>query len=363
MSFWSTLAGAGSAAMGYDMAKKLGQTGEDAANQMGELAGQLRDDTAFKGYGVKGIGESTIAADGSLDVGVGQNTGMAADAATQMGAAGLNYGTAASLAGSNASNPAYQQAMTQMGMAGTGTGHQQGSMYGASQEMLNRSMMDTGAREQEIYNRSMAMQQPGLDQAKAAQQANEFAMGRGGMRGSQYGGTAEDAAMARAQAGAMNQASFQAMGQAQAEQAQQANIANMFGAQGLQAAGINSQIGQAMGQLGQGQASLGQGAAGLMNQIGQSNQSLGQQNFQNSYMDYNQQLQALQLGQANAGMSQSGDFTGAGYGAQLGLGGIQSQINAEKAATELYGNMFSSIMGNAEEIGGGLGDIWKALDL
>lgn len=282
--FWETIggvgAGLGSAAMGYDMAKKLGQTGEDAATQMGQLAGQLAGDTAFKGYGVTtGLGTSTVGADGSTDYGVGQDANL-----------------------QNAANQS----------------------LAASQNFMNNAMQGTAEREGQIYDRMMAMQQPGLDAAKTAQQANEFAMGRGGVRGSQFGGTAEDAAMARAQMQAQNEASVSAMGQAQQEMMNQGQLSSMFGQQ------AGSQYGQ-------------------------------------SYMPLQMQMQAMQGAQGNAGMAQSGQFTGAGYGAQLGLGGMQSQINAEKAATELYGNMFNSIMNNASGWGaqlddaGGLSGLWNSI--
>jgi len=169
-------------------------------------------------------------------------------------------------------------------------------MYGQAQTALGQSLGDTAAREQEIFNRAMAMQNPALDRAQAAQQAREFAMGRGGVRGSQFGGTAEDAAMARARAEAANMASFQAMQQAQQEALNQANIGNIAG-------------------------------------------QLGLQGYQTAFTPMQQQLNALQVGQQAANMAQTGQLTGAGYLAQLGLGGLQSQINAELAAAQLYGNL------------------------
>ena len=275
MSFWESilpgLAAGGAIYGGHEMAAKLGQTGEDAATQMGELAAQLGQDTAFKGYGVTtGLGSGiTVNPDGSTDYGISQNH--------EFGRGGYDSLTNAMRAQQNA-------------------------------------MMDTGAREQEIYNRAMAMQNPMLDAQQAAQQANEFAMGRGGVRGSQFGGTAEDAAMARARAQASNQASFQAMGQAQQEMMNQGQLSSLFAQQ-------------------------------------------ANQNYASSFTPLQMQMAAMQAAQGNAGMSQSGQFTGAGYGAQLGLGGMQAQINAEKAATELYGNMFASMMNNAGGIGEGLDNI------
>jgi len=179
-------------------------------------------------------------------------------------------------------------------------------MYGQAQTALEGALGDTAAREQEIFNRAMAMQEPGLQRAQAAQQAREFAMGRGGVRGSQFGGTAEDAAMARARAEATNAAAFQAMGQAQQEAMNQAQMGNIAG-------------------------------------------QLGLQGYQTAFTPLQQQLNALQVGQQAANMAQTGQLTGAGYLAQLGLGGLQSQINADLAAAQLYGNLAGA---GAEALGG-----------
>lgn len=124
--------------------------------------------------------------------------------------------------------------------------------------------------------------------------------------------------MARAQAGAQNQAAFQAMGQAQGEMMNQGQLASQFG-----------QLGNQMGQQGLAQ-------------------------YQASFLPMQQQMNAMQIGQNNMNMAQSGQFTGAGYGAQLGLGGIQTQVNADKAASELYGNVLGHMMTNANQEGGGM---------
>ena len=298
----SLLSGVGSAAAGYDLSKDLRQAGKDAANKMDTLAGSLQDQSAFRGYGVQtGIGNSTVTPQGSLNLGVGQDAGMM----------GLQ-----------------QQAL------------QQGGQFGnyANQAAQN-SMMNPAAREQSIYNRAMAMQQPGLDQQRAQQQAREFAMGRGGVRGSQFGGTAEDAAMAKAQADAMNAAAFQSIGMGQQEMMNQGQLASQYG------------------------------------QLGQGYQGVGLNAFGQSYLPMEQQLNALQVGGQAADRFQTGQLTGTGYGAQLGLGGIQSQINAENSAAQLFGNVFGAGMnaiggigntavGNATSGAGGIVDdvtgIWDA---
>ena len=265
MSLFDLLAGAGSAAAGYQMAEDIRQTGRTGAEQMQQLGQQLQDQSAFRGYGVQtGLGRSTISPMGSTDVGVGPQAGLM-------------------------------------------QGGQQ--LYGGAQAALGQAMQTPAAREQAIFERAMAMQNPALDRAQAAQQAREFAMGRGGLRGAQFGGTAEDAAMARARAEASNAAAFQAMQQAQQEAQTQTQAANVAG-------------------------------------------QLGLQGYTTAFTPIQQQLNALQVAQQAANMAQTGQLTGTGYGAQLGLGGIQARINAEKAASELFGNLFGSGMAALSAAGG-----------
>jgi len=273
MSFWDFAKEAGAIAGGIAYGDLISDRGQQYAEQMGTLAGTLQQDSAFKGYGVKtGLGESSVSADGSVDIGVGPDMNMQAQAQGMIG------------------NP-YRS-----------LGHQ------AAQNAMG---FDQQAREQDIYSRAMAMQQPGLDAQRAAGNAQEYAMGRGGVMGSQFGGSGEDAAMARAQAQAQNAASFQAMGQAQQEMMNQAN--------------------------------------------------LGAQAQQMAYMPYQQQLAAIQLAQGTGGQAQTGQLTGTGYAGQLGLGGVQTAVNADKAASELYGNIIAATMAGAsgEDSGSGwLADIF-----
>jgi hypothetical protein len=252
----------------------------------------------------------------------------------------------------------------------------QSGMLSHAQQAANNAMgMDVGAREAEIYNRGMAMQQPGLDAQRAQQQAREHAMGRGGMRGSQYGGTAEDAATARAQAQAQNEMSYQSMAQAQSEMMNQANMSNMFGQQGMAASNAQQQYGTALAGIGQNETSMEQARYGMMtqNSSAQANaaaqqaaaannqiqSALAQQ--QGAYSDYDRQLAALQLGQGNASMAQTGQLTGAGYAAQLGMGGIEAEINANTAANNLFGDMYGAGMSAIGGIGDNGGNWWEAL--
>jgi hypothetical protein len=169
---------------------------------------------------------------------------------------------------------------------------------------MNQAMEDPALRQQAIYNQIMAAQNPQLNAMQAQQQAREQAMGRGGIRGSQFGGTAEDAAMARARVQGSNEAAL-----------------------GARQAAVNelAQMGQLAGQYGQ----------------------LGQQAYQTSFLPMQQQMQLLQLAGADADRAQTGQLTGQGYLAQLGLGGVQAAVNAKKASSELRGNIIDSILDNA----------------
>jgi len=255
---------------------------------------------------------------------------------SMFGGAGAGFDAAGQALQQAMTNPAYAQALAAMQAGQAGLAGQQAGALGASQQAMQQAMMDTAGREQQVFERAMALQEPGLQRAQAAQQAREFAMGRGGLRGSQFGGTAEDAAMARARAEATNQAAFEAMGQA-----------------GTQAGQLQGQLGTNLGQLGLQQAQLGQQGAGMLGELAQRGGQLGLQGYETAFTPIQQQLNALQIGQQAANMAQTGQLTGAGYGAQLGLGGIQSQINAEKAASELFGNLFGAGMTAIGSIGQG----------
>ena len=355
MSLWDMLSGIGSIGAGLTVADDIRGVGADAAAQMGELSSQLQADTAFKGYGVtSGLGTSTVNADGSTTLGVGPNATQQAAAGANQGAATSGFNNAMLAAMGAQGNPAYQQAMAGQTAAQQGLSGQQAGAFNASQQAMANSMMDTGAREQQIYDRAMAMQQPMLDQQRGQHMAREAATGRRGVMGSAFGGTGEDAAMARAQAQAQNEASFQAMGQAQNEMMNQANMANMYGGLGQGYAGMQSNIGSAMGALGAQQAQLGQGAAGLMGNIANQQGNFGMQQYQQSFTPMQMQMQLMGLGGQNADRFQTGQITGANHAAQLGLGGIQAQINAETTAADMYSKLLGAGLTSMTNIGSGM---------
>lgn len=267
MSVPGALASMAAVQQGLQNADQIRDYGATLADDLDELGGvndpnftNLNQQSQFKGYGVtSNLGASTIGADGSVNLGVDQNP-MMQNSANQYNQAGL--------------------------------------------QAMSNAMQNTAGREQDIYNRMMAMQNPALNRAQAAQQAREYAMGRGGIRGSQYGGTAEDAAMARARAEVSNQASVAAMQQAQQEMMNQGALAQGF------------------------------------NQV-------GNQNYQTSFLPMQQQMALMQLGGNNSDRAQTGQLTGLQYLAQMALGGRQVGVNAMKAASELEGNLYDSVLDNA----------------
>lgn len=233
------------------------------------LGNQLNTGSQFKGYGVTsalgGGTPSTVSSNGSLDI---SNVGP---------------------------DP---QALDSMLQA-----------YSAANNMMGQSLNNPYARQRELYQQNMAAQDPQLNRMQAEQQAREYAMGRGGVRGSLYGGTAEDAAMARARVEGSNQAMMMAQQQALAEQGQQAQMATNYG-------------------------------------------QLANQYNQQTYMPLQQQMQLMQLAGLDADRAQTGQLTGQGYLGQMGLGGVQTEVNAYKTASELRGNVIDSILDN---IGGSNG--------
>jgi hypothetical protein len=248
-------------AAGLNQASNLSTYGNTLKGELNTMGTALADGSQFKGYGVtSALGSTSIGADGSVDMsGIGPDP-QALDSALQ----------------------AYEAANTLMG----------------------RSTQDPAFRQQDIYNQIMAVQNPQLNAMQAQQQARELAMGRGGVRGSQFGGTAEDAAMARARVQGSNEAALGARQAAVNELAQMGTMATQYGQ--------------------------------LANQYGQQ-----------AYLPMQNQMQLMQLAGLDADRAQTGQLTGQGYKAQLGLGGAQVDVNAKKAASELRGNIIDSILDNA----------------
>ena len=254
-----TAAGIGSIAGALNNASDTRRMGTTIQSYLDTMGQNLNTDSQFQGYGVtSGLGSSTVGADGGINLGLGQyaNAQNAADAS-----------------------------------------------YAAAQNLATQAAIPVGQAQNDIYNSIMAMQNPELNRMQAQQQANEYAMGRGGVRGSMYGGTAEDAAMARARAQASNEAAFKAREMANNER---------------------GMLGQLAGQMGQ----------------------YGNMALQSSYLPMDVQMKLLKEAQATGSMSQTGQLTGQDYIAQLGLGGANANINAMHSANQLTGNLYNALLSN-----------------
>jgi len=268
----------GSVYNALNYADNTADLGANMQTQLNTMGQQAADNSAFQGYGVtSSLGNSSIAPDGSMDLGVSQNP--------------------------------YHQNMA--------------TTYGdASMNMMGQAMQDPYAAQQQLYDQMMAVQNPMLNQQQAQQQAREYAMGRGGIRGSAYGGTAEDAAMARARARASNEAALASRQQAMAEQMQAGKLAQAFGQMGLDAEKI-------------------------------------------SYLPMNTQAALLQMAGADADRAQTGQLTGQGYLTQLGLAGAEANLRAQNIANQTRASLYDSILdnmgGSQTAAGGGMSGIMGLL--
>jgi hypothetical protein len=104
----------------------------------------------------------------------------------------------------------------------------QQQLAGGSQGLFAQSLMPTASREQSVYDRIRAVQQPGEKRQRLALENRLAGQGRQGLRTAAYGGSPEQFALAQAQAEAQNQAALMALQQAQSEQAQQASIGTQY---------------------------------------------------------------------------------------------------------------------------------------
>lgn len=96
----------------------------------------------------------------------------------------------------------------------------QQSLFGGAQGFFNQAQMPTGQREQDVYQRIRATQQPEEQRQQLMLEERLANQGRLGVRSNLFGGTPEQLAMSQAQTQAQNQARLMAMQQAQQEQMQ-----------------------------------------------------------------------------------------------------------------------------------------------
>ena len=332
----SGLASVGSIAGALDNASDIRDLGYATQQHLENMGQDLNTGSQFQGYGVtSGLGNSTVGTDGSINLGVGPNQQL------------QNQGSGDAVSG------AANNALWQNRQHGCPAWARSGGLTTLPmlKNAMNKSLADPSQRQNEIFDQLMAMQNPELD--RAAGRNSRLLNTLGAEAGSwvvQYGGTAEDAAMAKARAEATNTAALNAMQQADSER-------QMFGQMGAAYGGLGNQAMQAASQYG-----------GMLGNIGAQMGQLGLDQQKASYLPMQMQMELLNQAQNTGGMAQQGQLQGQDYLAQLLLGGTNANINAQKVSSELMGNLYDSILdnlggqSNADGSSSGLGGIGGMFD-
>jgi mannose/fructose-specific phosphotransferase system component IIA len=173
----------------------------------------------------------------------------------------------------------------------------QQSLFGGAQGFYNQAQMPTGQREQDVYERIRATQQPEEQRQALALEERLANQGRLGVRSNLFGGTPEQLAMSKAQGESQNQAMLMAMQQAQQEQMQQAQLGQSF-----------------------------MGA---------------------SYMPQAQLLAAQQASQLFPQLQQRGQLSGAGLFGEASMGGLEALLGSGLGQANLMGQLGVGLLGGA----------------
>ena len=288
-----------------DIMDRLGDVGANLSEGAQLIGQQAAEGTAFKPFTVStGFGGVTTTPEG---------------------------GFTTTLAPSQAAQQQQLQAITGGLLGGMGgvapdvSGIQQQALGGVG-GFLTGAMAPMGAREADVYERIRATQRPEEQRQQLALEERLASQGRTGLRTAMFGGSPEQLALAQAQEEAKARASLSAIQQAQAEQLQQAGLAeSMFG--------------------------LGGSAAGLP----QALQAAQLQNIvasQAAQFQPEQQLLASLSPALNlANIAGTGQRQGAGYLAESGISGLETQAQTELARANLLGEIYSSMLGAAGAAG------------
>ena len=302
-----------------DELKAFGTTAQTGMETIGDTAAT---EMAFKPFTVtSGTGTATTTADGSTALALSPEQQALQDTL---------FGGASGLAGqaTAAYDPIYEQLANQA-YGGVGS-----LMTQAQQAALDAGAMDRGAREEQVYGQLRALQSPEEERQRLALENRLASQGRLGTRTSQFGGTPEQLAMAKAQSEAQNQASLMAMQQSGAEQ-QQA-LQRAAGLQGLTSGmfGMGTQARTTPRQI---QGMDLQNLAGMM---------------QSGYAPESQMLNQLQVGTNIASLADTARRQGAMEKAESYASGLSSNLEAQKLRSDLLRGVIGSAGGI---IGGGVG--------
>lgn len=185
-------------------------------------------------------------------------------------------------------------------------------LLGQSSNLFGQVTQPMAQREQDVYNRIRATQMPEEQRAQLEMEGRLYNQGRDGISSSMYGGTPEQLAYHKAVQEAQNNASLMALQQARADQAQNANLGGML------------------------QQSAFLPGAQMANLF---NPSINTSNLQ-----------------------QTGQIAGQNLSSQLGLGGLEAQVNTEKLRSELMAQLYGTLGSAANNSNfDPLGDGWNWL--
>ena len=200
-------------------------------------------------------------------------------------------------------------------------------------------------RETDVYNRMRAMQAPEEQRQQLALEERLFNQGRMGVQTNMYGGTPEQFALSKAQAEAQNQASLMAMQQAQAEQQQQAALGNQFAGLGSTLALSEGAMRDAQQQRAIQSLVFGQQAYGAATDLEQQQQALNMALLTGSYVPQANMLNQVSATDMFPQLQQQAQQYGVGSYSEGMMTGIQARLAAEKARSDLLGQVGTGLIG------------------
>ena len=244
---------------------------------------------------------------------------------------------------------------TPFGLSGQQQAAQQA--FGLGQQFMGQVGMPMGAREQEVYDRIRATQLGEEEAQRLALEERLASQGRLGVRTSMFGGTPEQAALAKAQESAQNQAALLAMQQAQAEQQQQAALGAQFAGLGSGLAGQRQALEAA--QQAQALQALAGGTNLLTGRMGlqQAQQQLGLGALQGAYVPQAAMLSAFSPALNVASLADVARRQGGQYAMETDIANLEAELQRQAGLSNLYSGLFSGATGLVGGLGTGLANI------
>ena len=360
MSLFSDIAGLAAINTAYN---KLGSVGDRAFDESVDLAFNLYDRGEFKPFTVtSGLGTSAITPTGAT-----QNlAGSAGSLQTRLFSRAMQDITGET-AGADYVSTIGGDLLGRV----TGTLDQQipgySPLMGATDAAISQGMgfmqqagMPVGAREQQVFDRIRAAQQPEEERRRLELEERLATQGRLGVSTNLYGGTPEQLALSKAQAEAQNTAMLQAMQQARAEQAQAGALGQQFTSLGGTLSGQlqNLQAAQQARGLGFAQTGLGlmQGREAL--EASELQQSIAA--LKGGLLPEAAQLNMLQQGLNAAKLREQSQQFRTGLFGEAGMTGVDALLASGLGQANLIGNVGAGVLAaGAQSSDSGLFDFIK----